>query len=389
METINFIFFWRLEYEKWVDILCDSLKFLDNENLLKKLNFEIYWDWKQKKILIQTLNQLKNKNLEVKYFWWKQKSYIMQRLNQMDFSLMPSRFLETFWLSALESISNWVWVIWFLKWWNDKFILDRLNIEKYEWDSLSIKLSKLILELIKTYNLDQKLYYKKKCIDISKDYWTQVFIDNFKKQFWENKKILIVSDFLTKIWWIEIYIDDVKELLEKNWYKIEVFWFDSKIWNISKIQRYLLMFFSFFNIYFALKLFFKMKNKNYDYIWFHSILRNIWWLWVFVSIFFESKKIITYHDFWVFHPFPSKIYKIEQLDYEFNLKNFILQSKTNNIFLILLVVWKYFLILPLKILLNKYFCVHIIPSEFMRDILIKSFNIENKKIFTLNHFKNY
>jgi glycosyltransferase involved in cell wall biosynthesis len=104
------LFLWRLEKEKGFDLIYEYLKRYN----LKELPFDIYIFWTgsyEKKVL-----DLANCSSHIHFFWWKPLSEVERYLVNIDYCLMPSRFLETFWLSAINVLRRGIPVVWFKKW---------------------------------------------------------------------------------------------------------------------------------------------------------------------------------------------------------------------------------------------------------------------------------
>lgn len=171
-DSINFIFFGRLEKEKNFDMILDLIKKYWNNN---KIKFFVIWKW----YYSNELNSLKFSNLN--YFGWKDKSFINEHLEKSHFSLMPSKFLETFWLTALESIKKWVPVIWFKKWWCKNFILKDLDISRQIGPNEKQKLFSLVDNLIVNFDNEKYLNWKNEINKISQNYSSDIRFNNFQK----------------------------------------------------------------------------------------------------------------------------------------------------------------------------------------------------------------
>lgn len=374
MESINFIFFGRLEKEKWFDLILDLIEYFQWE---QRIHFYIFWNG----ILKEKIPSFDN----ISFFGRKSKKQIQRYLKKSNFSLMPSRFLETFGLSALESLSYWVPVIGFKKWGLENFIFDELDINRQNWQTDEKKFINIIEHLF--FNLSEKKYrsLSEASFEISDQYILKNWIQKFEERlpwYW-IKRILLCSDFIQKIGWIENYICDVKEVLEKKGYKVELFWLNYK-WKITKYFKYLWIFISFVNFLYAIKLKRKIKDFNPDLIWFHSVSRFLGHFSLKAVDKFNWEKWMMYHDLWYFHPFPAKLENVNQIEKKFCLKNFIKMSNTRNPFKILFVFWKYINLLFLKKTLKKNINKHLVPSEFMLDIVRQSYEVENISVFS--HF---
>jgi len=210
---INFIFFGRLEYSKWIDLIIDFIFNYPDFCKEKAFNFYIFWDWGY----AREIENLENKFDFVRYFWWQSKDLIKKYLRKSDFTLMPSRFLETFGLSALESLAEWIPVIWFKKWGLKQFVFDELDVLNYKqflkqlqtiWNTVIDNEKKYYEFIACDYKKDRlwyyftnwflkndlwdkrneklKNYYRQKCITLAQEYKVEKWLENFYKIFKEE-----------------------------------------------------------------------------------------------------------------------------------------------------------------------------------------------------------
>ncbi len=310
MLKTKFIYAWRLTYEKWFDLILNFCDQISLTPLSEKIEIHIFWDWLLKKRIPE---------YPFLYYYWQQnKDLVLDKWKNCDFSLMPSRFLETFWLSALDSLSVGVPVIWFRKGWLNQFgecVIDWENDVNF-------------YEVVKSWiNKNNSLEYgllSKKCIETYGQYsWLQRK-ERFELLVWnkvDNNNFLLVSDFSWSIWWIESYIFNVKQQLLLWWGSVSnIFWYSWK----NVFFRYLLLPISSFNLFMCYKLIKSLKKEPYNVVWFHSIQRFIWPLpLLFIWRYFTWKKLLTIHDFWIFHPFPSKVYSEDSFLWKMNFSQWL------------------------------------------------------------------
>ncbi len=381
---VNFIFFGRLTKEKWFDLILDIVeKYKYNENV----NFWIFGKWdkyfEDKIKIISARAQTWKTNIaqetsNIKYFGWQDQNTIKDYLWKAHYCLMPSRFLETFGLSALESINQWVPVIWFAKWWLEQFILENFDISRQDWQNNFEKLDKIIKSIIENQNNEEYQRISDLMIEKSKNYSKENWIQNFEKISGKNKKVLMLSDYIENIGGIENYISDTSELLSQNWHKVDKFWLSGKIVKYRKFLMPLVW----LNIFAYFWLRKKIKEFDPDIIWIHSASRYLWWLPLLNCKW--KKNFMMYHDLWYFHPYPSRVYEEEQIT-KFSLMNFIKQANTNNPIKLIWVWLKFLSILILKKVLLKTVDSHLIPSDFMKGFL-RNWGVGNKRIVVLKHF---
>jgi hypothetical protein len=378
MTKIWFLFYWRLENEKWFDSILDMIEIRWREN--KNFPFEIYifWKWSLEARLIALTNIYPT----IHFFWRQSLDYIKKYLTKVQYLLMPSNFLETFWLSAVNSLSWWLPVIGYAKGWLQKFILPPFDLNNMQWINTAWKLYNMILKIISNPPEINRLMLQ----EIANQYTQERWFENFKKTFWDWKKILMISDFQTKIWGIETYIDDSKKILETNGYEINTYGLKIPKWSRSKFIKYFWIGWSIINIISMVKIKKIIKKTNPDIIRYHSTLRWIWRLWIYASKNFKWKKVVMYHDFGYFYPFPHALHFIQQIQNPLTLNNYIKSANTKNPIKILAICLKYISVNLIKRQLKKSEFLHLTPSEFMRDIVSQSYQISPEKIKYLNHF---
>lgn len=123
----------RLDPEKGRDLIIERLhKELKTQNSKFKIEYDIYWDGSMRK-QVEELAKLYPDN--IRYHWYVSLKVILSKPMEYDFVLMPSRFLETFGLSALDFAQFGIPTIGYKKGGVAQFISDYLNISNYPWAS--------------------------------------------------------------------------------------------------------------------------------------------------------------------------------------------------------------------------------------------------------------
>jgi len=84
---------------------------------------------------------------------------------------------------------------------------------------------------------------------------------------------------------------------------------------------------------------------------------------------------MMYHDFGYVHPFPHALTHVHQIKTPFALRHFLQSANTRNPLKLLAVLFKYCSIALIKNQLKKRIDLHLVPSEFMVDIIHKSYHI--------------
>ncbi len=378
MSKIWFLFYGRLEAEKWFDAILDMISIWWSQNPYFPFEIYIFGKWTLESRLIS----LSHKYPTIHFFWRQSLDYIKQYLPKVQYLLMPSSFLETFWLSALNSLSRWLPVIWYAKWWLTKFILPPFDLTNMQWINTAWKLHNMVSNIISNPPEVNSTTLQ----NIALEYTPQKRFKNFQKTFWPWKKILMISDFKTKVGWIETYIYDVKNLLEANWYDVKNYWYNIPKWRISKFIKYFWLARAFINFVSMFKIIALIKKQKPDIIRYHSTLRRVWRLWILASKNFKWKKFVMYHDFWYFYPFPHSLNFVDQIDTPLTLKNYIKSADTHNPIKIIAILFKYISVYLIKNQLKKWWFKHLTPSDFMVDIVSDSYKISKKNIQAFPHF---
>ena len=151
------------------------------------------------------------------------------------------------------------------------------------------------------------------------------------------------------------------------------------------------MFLSMFNIVFAIRLWIKIWRFKPDVVWFHSTIRWMGWLGYFVvkcKVQSAKSKVDVwqmFHDFGYFYPFPHKLTDVKQLSTPLNMKNF-LKDAGDSFIKKVFARGKYLQLVLLKNFAKKHVDKFFVPSNYMRDIVAKSWQVDEKKLEVLEHF---
>ncbi len=385
------LFYWRLEKEKWFDQLVLAIKELNK----KKVDFEIFifWKWSLESQLFEVHDQ------NVHFFGWKPLDEIKKYLANIDYCLMPSEFLETFGLSALNALSRWVPVIWYKKWWLEPFIFQECNLFLAKWNTTAERIVSIVEKLAKKTNPErikdkEELEWKIKKLlpEYTEDAWYKRFLKMANIKDSEKQKILIISDFINKAGWIETYIHDVKNLLESKWHEVILWWSTLPAWSKWQRKKRFWLLLSPFNFWSVNSLDEVLEKEKPDIVWFNSLLRWLGpnvvktaWKWRKENK-SDSKFWMMYHDFGYFYPFPSELYFIEDCKTPLTKKNFVSAYKWKNLINKLAVLCKYYWLQPLKKVLKKEIDLHLSPSDCITNIARDSYKIAEKKCKSFPHF---
>ena len=385
------LFYWRLEKEKWFDQLVLAIKELNK----RKVDFEIFIFWKWS--LESQLFEFHDKN--VHFFGWKPLDEIKKYLANIDYCLMPSEFLETFGLSALNALSRWLPVIGYKKWWLEPFIFQKCNLFSAKWNTTAQRIVSIVEKLAKKTNPErikdkEELEWKIKKLlpEYTEDARYQRFLKIANVKDNEKQKILIISDFINKAGWIETYIHDVKNLLESRWHDVILRWSTLPAWNKWQRKKRFWLLLSPFNFWSTGDLKKVLDEEKPDIIWFNSLLRWLGpnvvktaWKWRKDNK-SECKFWMMYHDFGYFYPFPSELYFIEDCKTPLTKKSFVSAYKWKNLITKFAVLCKYYWLQPLKKALKKEIDLHLSPSDCITNIARDSYKIAEKKCKSFPHF---
>lgn len=383
------LFFWRLDDEKWFWLILDMLYRFIKETWT--IPFSLYVFGKGK--YVKDLLDLSAKYNSIHFFGRQSLETISRYKENCQFCLMPSTFLETFGLVALNALDMWIPVVWFAKWWLKQFIPAKYDISNSRWKNDTEKVYTKIQELLVEFNNDCLkenstilIDRSKKAQNLAKKYDKDQRLKNIQEIIWKPKRVLLISDFKSKLWGIETYIYDVKDILTSHGYEVKIYGAkipSGKIWQLIK---YFGLFFAMRNFIDAIKLQIVARKFKPKVIRYHSTIRWIWRLPIKLLSYHNSKKLMMYHDLWYFHPFPSKVTSEDMILTPINLSNFIKSANTKNPIKLLAIWFKYLSVKLLKTQLKKYIDYHLVPSSFMESIVAKSYDINPKKVQTLSHF---
>ncbi len=200
-------------------------------------------------------------------------------------------------------------------------------------------------------------------------------------------KILMISDYDAPVGGIEQYIRDAAQLLSTDGDDAQIVWLMLPA-RILRHARTFLLHVTAFNIYFTIKLLCIILLKKPDIIWWHSVIRYVWWLPIWVVWLFNIRTWMMYHDLWYFHPYPSLLTDVSQIPKSRSLSSWLAAgrlvgktSMTNTIMMTL----KFRSTSAIRRALTRSVSIHLVPSPYMTPIL-ESRWIPPKHISVLGHF---
>jgi glycosyltransferase involved in cell wall biosynthesis len=225
---------------------------------------------------------------------------------------MPSRFLETFGLTALESLASGTPVIGFCKGWLMSFIPKSLSLDRIKpIDSLIKILKKELMSdsPVKNVSSYAQIQWKTKLYALmgSADQW-----------------ILLLHDYAEKIGGAEYYLSYVEETLDSLSYDVSRFGYERKT---TPWKRRWMFIFSLFAFYRGVRLTQLLSQKQPKIIWMHSVQRYIGYWWMRAVMNYSKKhdvKIyLSHHDVGLIAAFPQDITEESGIPKDPSLRAFI------------------------------------------------------------------
>ncbi len=365
MEKVTFIFVGRISSEKWAHLIFEATQKLVDQWYT---NFTIDFIWSGD--LVDELMQHPLYGIHLFYHGRLPKEQTIARMSKAQYTLMPSLFLETFWLVALDSLACGIPVIGEKKGGLTPFIIDE-HIVITQQQSLYDCMLYVIVHTSPTY----LQWLQKKALDMASTYTTQKRLDRFWQLSKKCKKLLLVSDYAKDIWWIENYLFQIQWALLTQWVACDLFW---KTERVTWWWRKLDLLIAGMNVYAGIALWKKVTNKSYELIWLHSVQR--WFGRLSLAFLWCTKKQpvrCMYHDFWLLHPFPSSVYWLDQLDraqsfwWYVQEGKHILWVKKWYFWWRCLVVAKYIYSAWMFFWLHKVVDLHLVPSAYLLPYIQK------------------
>ena len=298
---IRFIFVGRLATEKWFRQILDATSLLV-EQWIDNFQIDIFWSGE----LVPELLKHPLMETHLVYHGHLPKEQIVLLRKKAHYTLIPSLFLETFGLVGLDSISLGVPVLGSKKWWLIPFIFDEFTV------SSAKNLTERMSRCIQNFDQQQRDVFSKKSLQISTSYQKNLRVDRFWQMSKNCKNCLLVSDYAVDIGGIESFLFQVKRLLETKNISTDLRW---KTHRVRGIWRKIDLIAAGANIFGAFGLWKQLKHTSYELVRLHSVQRRIGRLPLLIlSVFHKKTRRVMYHDMWLIHPFPSRVYEEWQLE---------------------------------------------------------------------------
>lgn len=339
-KPLRIIYVGRLEVEKWADILLSILHQFHDQ-----YQFPIEWEICGEGSMLWRFQALGYSNVHTHGYLDGVELNHLRKTCHVAF--MPSRFLETFGLVALESIQSGLTVVGFRKgglipFIHDAYALDELN----PIDSFA-RIIENILQATDLYTVNISWY--------SLSLWRE----HLRMIIWGADRILLVSDYMVSIWGTEKYIFFLRDELQNMGKKVAIYGYNG---SVPKWKRVFLLFLNPFLFWHFFSLRREVGKFQPDVIWWHSLLRYIGFWGILALVLSKARTIITHHDLWLIAPHPSRVYALWDIPSTLSLGLFLRGS--SNVISILSTSLKWLYLRILWILLSR-ISLHLVPSEFL------------------------
>lgn len=313
---------------------------------------------------------------------------------------MPSAFLETFGLSALESLSCGVPVAGFSKGGIAPFLVDpRLRLpdpfsvpvrnpegsvhasgHRDSISSVHQDLRDAVLSLANVSDVDLDSW-KAESLSVSACYGVAEFRKSVSSLLPEEvKKILLLTDFESDIGGIETYVRNLAETLGSMGYEVRIL--GKRSGFSTRTQKILSTLAAYANFGARKEIRDEISRFRPDAIWCHSVLRRIGPVGLDAVIEYPAFRIMTYHDLGYFAPFAAECYQESDVP-DASFRAF-LQAAGAGIVRKAFAATKYFKLRGIFRRLSA-FDLHLVPSDFMLPIVRNAFP-KDAKIQRLSHY---
>ena len=170
---IRFAYRWRLDPEKWVDMMVQTIQNLCSLPLDTAHTYQ--YDIRGVGMLTSEVQSLVDRfPAQVIYHGRVSHDVLMSEIQGTHYALMPSIFLETFGLTALEACQHSIPVIWYAKWGLKQFIIPEL-------DCTCTSLQDLVTQCICDFDSVKRELYRRKVHLLSTQYTSQAWYDRFTR----------------------------------------------------------------------------------------------------------------------------------------------------------------------------------------------------------------
>ncbi len=300
---------------------------------------------------------------------------------------MPSRFVETFGLSALEGVTAGCPLIAPASGGLAQFVQEGFAIpagdtrlSPQELDACETKnFLELAERLVQEFSPEKWTLESKVARSIGAKYKPEDWYTTLQSSI--GARVLLVTDYSAPLGGIESFVRFVERTLEANGHEADAI---TSTTGRQKILRYLGLIFTAFNVVFAVRLALRIQRYKPDAIWLHSVLRAIGPVGLLPLFWYPGRVLITYHDLGYFVPYPTRIERESQIgDQSWARFRADMHSPLSAIAITL----KYLSLLCMRVILRRV-DTHLIPSEFLREPVARILGLNRVSTIVLHPHVN-
>lgn len=307
--SLHILFASRLVEEKWVRILIETIQRSTDPSYSGS---PIIWH-----IASDGVYESEIISLMTRFPWWViyhgkiDHKKLANLYRESDALFMPSLFLETFGLTALEAVASGVPVIGFRKGWLIEFIPRELALdEESPVDSF--------FEIIGSSLLPVSEVSK-----FSSWTWTEKL-----RILFPTDNIALIHDYRDRIGWAEYYVEMLLSSFPRVGKRVSWYSYAGKTSPWKRKLLFVLSLFAFWR-YFAVRDF--LHNQNPWAIWMHSVIRYVW-VWGLLAIRHYALSRATHvslshHDVGWIAPFPQHVMSEDDIPISPSLSDFLSRTR--------------------------------------------------------------
>lgn len=300
---------------------------------------------------------------------------------------MPSRFLETFGISALEALSAGASVVGFARGGLADFIRPEHAVEEDTPEAFVAKLRTLMQEETNPYaRATRARQAALTAARYTQNEWINTLTDSFPPHV---RRILLVSDYCSEVGGVETHIRDVLATLRHQGYQVE--WFGASLPSspfLSRMVRALgAAFFSEYNPYMAWKLGRALRDFAPDMVWLHGGTRLLGVSGIRAITQYDAVSYVTHHDLGTFAPLAAEVYSEADIPHEWSRAAWdnVAQGKGKNTWWSRLYLARKFSRLSRLHAVLGQIGTHLVPSQFLAPHVARLLAIPATRVRVLPH----